>query len=723
MLQNLSIRNKLVLAFSVLIFLMCIIFGIAIMRLSGLNDRIKEMSDVTTRRQEYIGYAKNYMTELSRNQKKMLLSFDDKSINEVDRKINKSYTELNLWIDKLRAISDGQVLTLVNELDERVEEYGNINTDVIRLAKVNGETKSQVLANGEGAANFEKSLEILNELTAQLIASKSNNALNEAARLREILNQFLALEKNIILTTLTASEKEVQQTLAKDIEIEKAHDRTLALLSDLVPGNAKTLLDRYTAHYNRFYATHKRVLELGSDVSTMAARNMTNIDAEAKEKEVTSLLDQINTIVNAQLDSDRDVTADEYAATVRLMIIVMFISVVIAVLIAIWLLKDIINALALAIRAIKRLSAGDFSADVNSEKKDEIGAMLKELQLMIEKLRSSVSVAKRVSKGDLTIDFKAEKNHGGELDEALEEMVGNLRTIATTIYNGADNVSNASQQVASASQQMSQGAQEQAGASEEVSSSMEQMAANIQQNTDNSRETEKIANKAAKDIQVSGEAVSETVDAITTIAEKIAIIEEIASKTDLLALNAAVEAARAGEHGKGFAVVAAEVRKLAERSQTAATEINEISAKTVKSAKESKDLLVSTLPAITKTAELVQEITAASVEQNTGANQVNGAIQQLSQVTQGNASAAEEMSANAEELNSQAEELKSAVSFFKLDLGFQVKASHKAAEKGIKVKNKPETASNGHASNGYSKSNGVDLKLEEVVSDSNFTDF
>jgi methyl-accepting chemotaxis protein len=716
MLQNLSIRNKLVLSFTVLIFLMCIIFGISILRLSGLNDRIKEMSDVTTRRQEYIGYAKNYMTELSRNQKKMLLSFDDKSINEVDRRINKSYSELNLWLDKLKDISDGQVLALVTQLKDRVEEYGNLNTDVVRLAKVNGETKSQVLANGEGLANFEKSLEILNELTAQLILSRSNNALNEAGRLREILNQYVALEKTIILTTLTATEKEVQEALSRDIQLDKEHDRVLSLLSTEVSGNSKALLDRYTTQYNRFFTTHKRVLEFGSDVSTMAARNLTNIDAEAKEKEVTVLLDQINTIVNAQLDSDRDVTAEEYASTVRLMIIVMFVSIVIAVLIAIWLLKDIINALGLAIKAIKRLAAGDFSADVNSEKKDEIGAMLKELQFMIEKLRSSVSVAKRVSKGDLTIDFKAEKNHGGELDEALEEMVSNLRTIATTIYNGADNVSNASQQVASASQQMSQGAQEQASASEEVSSSMEQMAANIQQNTDNSRETEKIANKAAKDIQVSGEAVSETVIAINTIAEKIAIIEEIASKTDLLALNAAVEAARAGEHGKGFAVVAAEVRKLAERSQKAATEINEISAKTVRSAQESKDLLVSTLPAITKTAELVQEITAASVEQNTGANQVNGAIQQLSQVTQGNASAAEEMSANAEELNSQAEELKAAVSYFKLDNVYRAKEVRKT-KRAVEA-----TSTNGNGSNGHAKINGIDLKLEEV-SDTEFTDF
>jgi methyl-accepting chemotaxis protein len=718
MLKNLSIRNKLILAFSVLIILMSVIFGISFLQLKSLNDRVKEMSDITTRRQEYVGYARNYMTELSRNQKKMLLCFDEKSINEVERRIVKSTTELNLWLDKLSAISDGQVFTLVEQLKQRVEEYGNLNTDIVKLAKVNGETKSQVLANGEGLAHFEKGIAVLNELIEQLLNNRDNNILNEAARAREILTQFAALEKTIILTTLTATETEVQQVMSRDIELEREHDRVLAKLASTTTGNAKVLVDRYSAQYNRYYSIHREVLALGSDVSTMAARNLTNTDAEAKEKEVTTLLDQINNIVNAQLDSDRDVTADEYASTVKLMIFVVVFSVLIAVLIAVWLLKDIISALSVAIKAIQRLAAGDFSADVNSDKQDEIGAMLKELQLMINKLRSSVTVAKRVSKGDLTIDFKSEKNHGGELDEALEGMVVNLREIATTIYNGAENVSNASQQVASASQQMSQGAQEQASAAEEVSSSMQQMAANIQQNTDNSRETEKIANKAAKDIQVSAEAVSETVVAINTIAEKIAIIEEIASKTDLLALNAAVEAARAGEHGKGFAVVAAEVRKLAERSQKAAAEINEISAKTVKAAQESKDLLVSTLPAISKTAELVQEIAAASVEQNTGSTQVNGAIQQLSQVTQGNASSAEEMSSNAEELNSQAEELKTAVSYFKLDNVFGVKSTLKT------LKNFKSSTSNGHQNGSASvKSNGIDIKLEEAMTDAEFAEF
>ena len=114
----------------------------------------------------------------------------------------------------------------------------------------------------------------------------------------------------------------------------------------------------------------------------------------------------------------------------------------------------------------------------------------------------------------------------------------------------------------------------------------------------------------------------ETVRAMKNIAEKILVIEEIARQTDLLALNAAIEAARAGEHGKGFAVVASEVRKLSEKSQAAAAEISRVSGASVEMAEDAGKMLGEMVPDIKKTAELVQEISAASNEQNTGAEQI-----------------------------------------------------------------------------------------------------
>ena len=283
-----------------------------------------------------------------------------------------------------------------------------------------------------------------------------------------------------------------------------------------------------------------------------------------------------------------------------------------------------------------------------------------------------VRFAEVIAAGDLTqtLDVQS-KDEVGQLADALNGMVGKLKDVVENVKSASTNVSSGSQELSSSSEEMSQGATEQAAAAEEASSSMEQMSANIRQNADNAMQTEKIALQSAQNAKQGGEAVSKTVHAMKDIAEKISIIEEIARQTNLLALNAAIEAARAGEHGKGFAVVAAEVRKLAERSQNAAAEISDLSGSSVEIAEDAGKMLEKMVPDIQRTAELVQEIAAASKEQDAGADQVNKAIQQLDQVIQQNASASEEMASTAEELNSQAEQLQDIIGFFKID-GHQV---------------------------------------------------
>ncbi|MBF0460089.1 MAG: HAMP domain-containing protein [Magnetococcales bacterium] len=343
---------------------------------------------------------------------------------------------------------------------------------------------------------------------------------------------------------------------------------------------------------------------------------------------------------------------------------------------------------------------------------------------IVQALTQGVSCAKSIAGGDLTTSICINQgDETGQLGIALTAMVGNLKQVVSDLSIAVEQVGSGSNEISDAAQTLAKGAADQAASIEETSAAMEQMVANIQQNTDNASTTQNIAQQAAKDAANGGSAVSEAVAAMREIATKIGIIEEIARQTNLLALNAAIEAARAGEHGKGFAVVAAEVRKLAERSQSAAGEISHLSASSVEVAEKAGGIINKLVPDIQKTAELIEEIAVASREQNQGAAQVNQAIQQLDRVIQQNAGASEEMAATAEELSAQSDMMIQSIAFFHTGQETSRAVRHKPAQP-------PKAVSSSKKSTPKSlpapakKSGGIDVKMgSKGHSDDEFESF
>lgn len=365
-----------------------------------------------------------------------------------------------------------------------------------------------------------------------------------------------------------------------------------------------------------------------------------------------------------RMKSKEKVVADAEAQTRAVMWVVFAIGLVVVSFMTVAVTRSITKPILSVVSIAEKLAEGQTDFEIEAGGKDETGALLSAMKQMIDSNNEMVAAATGLASGDLSVRVTPRSDHDA-LGTALSNMIERLTEIIGEVRSGASSLTVASSQISASAQSLSQGTSEQASSVEETTSSLEEMSASITQNAENSHQMESMAVKGTKDAEESAQAVKQSVEAMTKIAEKISIIEEIAYQTNLLALNAAIEAARAGDHGRGFAVVATEVRKLAERSQAAAKDIGALATSSVDVAQRSGRLLIELVPTIRKTADLVREVTAASIEQSGGVNQINRAMTLVDQVTQKNASASEELASTAEEMSSQAEALQQTISFFK----------------------------------------------------------
>jgi methyl-accepting chemotaxis protein len=364
-----------------------------------------------------------------------------------------------------------------------------------------------------------------------------------------------------------------------------------------------------------------------------------------------------------RMNTKGKVIIDVAAQTRLTMWIICLTGVVLVIALTILVTRSITAPILEVVSFASRLAEGQNDLDIPMRGDDETGMLFAAMRKMVESNGEMIAAATGIAAGDLRVRVTPRSDRD-QLGQALSNMIGRLTEIITEVRSGAIALTAASTQVSASAQSLSQGTSQQASSVEETTSSLQQMSASITQNAENSGQMETMAVKGSGEVDESAQAVSQSVEAMTRIAEKISIVEEIAYQTNLLALNAAIEAARAGEHGRGFAVVATEVRKLAERSQAAAKDIGGLASSSVGVAQRSGRLLTDLVPTIRRTADLVREVAAASNEQSAGVAQINKAMMLVDQVTQRNASASEELASTAEEMAAQSEALQQTISFF-----------------------------------------------------------
>jgi len=703
-----TVKAKLAVAFGSIVLLAMVAGGVAFTKISALDETIellgKKQAKHLDQAQEMkvhllLGLAaEKQMTtagsdeEIARNAAEM-----DKEMSAVAATLEDIYSGAVTEEGRTRLGAMKTALTKKRDELEQVRKFTSVNSSGRAIAAFHSDGEPAFKTMSDGLAALLSGLEAGDRTPDRQRAILAAASLGAAAERVWGSTQYLL--------RLTNPEELTTAVKANGLAVDALRETRNGLKQQAAAIGEAARFDAFDAGLEAWLTANQGIVAMAGQGSTAAALALSNGEGRTVTAAVLNEISSYVTLSQEHMAASMSDAAAQYESARLTLLAVCLAAFVVAIAAALWISLYISRSLGRAVGLAHAVALGDLSQKIVAKGDDEIKDLMVALNDMTENLNATASVADAVAQGNLSVSVKrlSDKDRLGiafermvdnlnataavadaiasgdltvkakrrsdkdRLGVALETMLDKLRTIVAQAMLAAQNVSQGSHALSASAEQLSQGATEQAASAEEASASMEEMAANVKQNAENAGQTEKIAHQSAKDAETSGVAVGRAVEAMQAIAAKITIVQEIARQTDLLALNAAVEAARAGEHGKGFAVVASEVRKLAERSQAAAAEISMLSSTTMKVAQEAGSMLARLVPDIKRTAELVEEITAACREQDVGSSQMNQAIQQLDQVTQHNASSSEEVSATSEELSTQAEQLQSTIAFFRVD--------------------------------------------------------
>lgn len=663
--MRLTIKAKLAGAFGVIIALSMAAGGLAYSSLSEMTQTQAQIIEQSKRVNSASDLVRNVVVEI-RSEKNAIIATEQAEIERFIADAIRVRGETDKLYGELHALASADGKALLDRAATQNKLFTAAQDKVFANARLNSSSRATHLWNSETQPLIQAVTATTAGVTAEFTKpGASPELLRAGVEFGEARLDWLRLTRSVALLIGATTVAEVE-AIQKTIETQSSTFRASLARSSGRLAELGISTGAMVAAYDKGLDSIQRVARIAAEAGSIKAADLSSTEVRVAAQATIDSYEAYSKLADEQMMKlSREAAADAAMAKTMLIAIVLG-SLLIAIAAATWIALNISKGIASAVGLANAVAIGDLSKTIEVKSRDEIGDLVGALTAMTTNLNATAAVADAIANGDLTVDAKrlSEKDR---LGIALENMLEKLRTIVAQATSAAQNVSAGSQELSASAEQLSQGSTEQAASTEEASSSMEEMAANVKQNAENASQTEKIASQSAKDAEASGVAVGRAVEAMQTIAAKINIVQEIARQTDLLALNAAVEAARAGEHGKGFAVVASEVRKLAERSQAAAAEIGTLSVDTVKVAQEAGSMLGKLVPDIKKTAELVEEITAACREQDVGSSQINQAIQQLDKVTQQNAAASEQVSATSEELATQAEQLQATIAFFKLD--------------------------------------------------------